>query len=373
MKPLRVLEVVGNAEMGGVERHVAALALHMRGDAEVAGVVVPGEGPFVDLLRQHALPVYPIAMPPWGMQYHALADLCDLIRTLQIDLVHTHYGMGHPCGQTAAVLCGVPGVATVHGCWINSEEVMLPAMYGTHLICVCYAGRTSATDMGIPAEGVSVVYNGVDIERFTPASDVIERGMAIRRQFGIADEQRLVGFVGRLSWEKGPQHFVGAAPLVLESIPDVTFILAGNGDPGVDAEMRALAAPLGERFVFTGLLDDIPAIDAVLDVVVSTSLSEGTPLALIEAMAMGKPVVAPSVGGVPELIHHEETGLLVPCGDEPAIAAAIMRLLNDPGKAQRLGMQAQAEARHHFSIETMARETAGVLRSVYDHYTPVRK
>ena len=159
--------------------------------------------------------------------------------------------------------------------------------------------------------------------------------------------------VGRLSKQKAPQYFVQAMPAVLESVPDVRFLIVGDGE--LKSKVIRLSNKLGveEKVSFLGFREDIPEILEILDVFVLSSLWEGLGRSLTEAMVMGCPVVATRVEGVPELVVGGETGILVQPKDPDSLAQGIVELITDSVKARKMGQAAREKVLHDFSAEQM--------------------
>ncbi len=206
------------------------------------------------------------------------------------------------------------------------------------------------------ARRVERIHNGVDVEVWTPTALPGEAP-----PFDVSAGAPTVGFVGRLSKEKGALVFVRTAARVLAQTPTARFVVAGDGPQA--AEARALAHALGVDAAITFIgrqpLTAMPALYRALDVVLSTSHTEGMPNTLLEALATGRPVVATAVGGVSELIEHERHGLLAADGDVEALATHTCRLLRDPDLAARLGLNGRARVTAEFSFSARtARMTA---------------
>ncbi len=172
----------------------------------------------------------------------------------------------------------------------------------------------------------------------------------------------LIGRIARLQPEKGMEVFLTAAARVLPLFPGARFLVVGDGP--LRGELEALARSLGlkEHAHFLGFRSDVPALMKLLDVLVVSSLSDGAPLVVLEAMEAEVPVVASAVGGVPDQIRHEEEGLLVPPSDPAALGDALLRLLRDPGFARRLGEAGRRRAASEFGYEAMVRKVETVYR-----------
>lgn len=185
---------------------------------------------------------------------------------------------------------------------------------------------------------------------------------AARRALGLAPDGLAVGIVGRLIEQKGIADAIDAFARVAPGRAGVELLIAGEGPARRALERRAATSPSGERVRFLGWRSDRQAVMCALDLLMAPSLREGFGLAVLEAMALGIPVIATRVGGLSELVAEGETGLLVPPADPPALAAALHRMLEDPALRRRLGEAGRARARRDFTIGRMAEETLAVYR-----------
>jgi glycosyltransferase involved in cell wall biosynthesis len=229
---------------------------------------------------------------------------------------------------------------------------------------------TNAVANGI-GEGTHVrtIPDGIDLERFNPNVS----GVRIRRELGLADDECLVGFVGRLDPWKGADVFVQAAAEVVHKRKDARFLVCGGELPGHERYadgLRRLARDLGveDRMLFTGWkyrLDDIPEVMAALDVMVHTSIRpEPFGLVLIEAMATAKPIVAADDGGVREVVEPEVSALLARPGDHQAFAEAILQILSDLSRAKAMGRAGRARAEALFEVGAYVRRVEAVYEEV---------
>jgi protein-tyrosine-phosphatase len=204
------------------------------------------------------------------------------------------------------------------------------------------------------------IHNGIDLGRMTP----IQTPPEVRRELGLDDASLVIGAVGRLAPVKGHASFLEAAKLIVQEEPRARFLIVGNGP--LQRHLRAQAAQLGvsEACLFLGDRADVYDLVSAMDVFVLPSLNEGIPMALLEAMALNRPVVATDVGGVPEVLEHRVTGLLVSPGDPRGLADACLNLLANPAWAGRLGQQARHAVESRFTLERSGRELVEAYRSV---------
>jgi len=353
----RVLEVVGNAIVGGMEACVVRLVERLPRDRFTVTVMCPFESRVTDQLRSFDVEVLITPMPedpPWS----SILMACALVKAGAIDVLHAHMANAHLLAGLAGRLCNKPVVTTIHSRSVSPLDVEVHRAAGTHVSVVCKHSYFHALSMGVNAAQLSCVPNGVDTEVFKPA----QGGDAdLRRHFGMADGAPLIGFVGRLSIEKGPEVFLRSVLLMRGAMPSARFVVVGDGP------MRQQLVQFIDRFgladctYLAGLREDMPAVYRQLDAVVSTSNTEGLPLALMEAMASGLPIIATRVGGVPDLVEQGSTGWLVGPRDFEAVASQVTRLFEVPGVAQQMGRQARMRALERFSIGDSVERTAELL------------
>lgn len=209
---------------------------------------------------------------------------------------------------------------------------------------------------------LTTIHNSIDLPRIVPRRSVSE----VRRELGLDENRPVIGSAGRMVPVKGYDTFLHAAKEILASAPEAAFLLAGDGP--VFEEIKALATRLGisDRIVFPGFREDVVDVLNCLDIFVISSYHEGIPTVLLEAMALGKPVVSTAVGGIIEVIDSGVTGLLVEPGDSLAMASACRRLINDNSLTARLGKSAREAVENRFTAEKQAGKVARIYRQLMD-------
>lgn len=291
-----------------------------------------------------------------------------LIRTLvvkhNVDVLHPHGYKSDLYAYAAVWPNRVALVATSHN-W--PSELLTMRLYAAldrvalrgfdKVVVVSDAVADILRRWGVAPDKVSTIFNGVDIERFKEATPTLRHEIA-------PQDHSLVGFVGRLVPGKGGELLLRAAQKVLAVHRKTTFVLVGDGPSRRGWETLATELGIGQHVTFAGVRDDMPGVYASLDIVVLPSLIESMPMCLLEAMAAGKPVIATRVGAVPKLIIPEQTGLLFDSADVNGLATHILRLLEDPELACRLGQNGRAHASRHFSAEAMAKSYRGQYEKV---------
>lgn len=329
---MRVLHVSGPAR-GGIARHIEQLC----GGLSPAGV----EGRLVSVVVSPA----------------SLLSLTREIRRGRWDLVHCHGFQGGAVGRTAAALAGVPAILTIH----NTLQISAPVRLGAKVTEKWLAGRTARwvavsaylrnyarQELGVPPEKMETILNGVDFPPEIPP-----------RQ-----ERPVLGTVARLIPAKGVDVFLRAVQLLRPEIPELKALVVGEGPEG--ARLRTMSRDLGLESIveFLGYREDVAEQLGRMAVFVLPTRSEGLGISVLEAMARGVPVIASAVGGVPELVRHQVTGLLVRPGEYGAIARGARRLLADREGAETLRKNAYREVAANFSARAMLEQTAATYRRV---------
>lgn len=385
--PLRVARVITRLNIGGPSYHVALLAagLHQHGYQTdlLAGTPDKREGDMSDYAL--GLGIQPLAVPGLGRNPHPHADLQALlwlfghfIRT-RPTIVHSHQSKAGALARVAARLARVPVVAhTFHGSGfgvfsnsrvrasvIAAERFL--ARLSTVLIVLGDKQLEDYLAAGIaPRSKLRVVPLGLDLTPFEQAGQ--HRGQ-LRAELGIPPDAPVIGVASRLVAIKGVDGFIRAAAALSGELPEAHWIVAGDGDARPDLERLAAEVGLPSRLHFLGWRRDLPRVYADLDLMVLPTVMdfEGTPVAVIEAMAAGVPIVATDVGGVSQLVRQQETGVLVPAQSVDALMDAIRALLADRQLAQRLAQQGRqlALSRHRGTrlVEDVSRVYAQVLEA----------
>jgi len=343
---IQVLEVIGNAIVGGTEHHVESLVRHLPPDRFAVTALCPFESAFTRRLRRSDVEVVVAPMPDEPLSA-SIRTACARIRAHAIDVLHAHLPNAHALAGIAGRLARKPVLATLHGHRIGRLDLETHRRAGTHLSVVCRQSYFEALALGVGAKRLSCNPNGVDNDLFRPRPRPAD---GLRAALGIPAAAPVVGFLGRLSPEKGPEVFLEAAALATSRLPDVRFVLVGDGPLAAPLAAAVARRRLPHRVHLAGLRHDVPALLNELDVLVSSSHSEAMPLAVMEAMSCGLAVVATRVGGVPDMIEDGVSGWLVEPGDAAALAARVVQVLETPGERERLGRAARARAIVHMDL-----------------------
>ncbi|NNL84848.1 MAG: glycosyltransferase family 4 protein [Myxococcales bacterium] len=322
---------------------------------------VSGPGPLLDGLRAEGIAVHTVAnarrIDP-GQDLRTLLAYIRLFRREEFDLVHTHNPKVNVLASIAARAARVPRVvSTLHGLyshdgqraavrklWRGFESV--GARCADLVLCQSAEDvRTARWSRIVPDENLRRLGNGVDLARFDPRRFGREDRLALRRRFGIAENERVIGFVGRLVREKGIEDLLEAA----RELPRTRLLLVGPDERGAKADgldPTAFSAHASARWL--GLRRDLPPIYATFDTFVLPSHREGFPRSLVESAAMGIPAVATDIRGCREVIAPGETGCLVPPHSPTELMCALRAMLRDPIRRASWGRAARRRAEAHF-------------------------
>lgn len=379
----RVLRIIGRLNVGGPAIHTVLLT-QLLDPAQyktllVSGVEGPTEGSMRYLAEERG--VEPRIVPEMGREISlrhdivALFKLIALMRREKPDIIHTHTAKAGTLGRTAA-LVGLFGrrkriYHTFHGhvfhgyfsprktrVFIRIEQIL--GRYTDRLIAVSERTKEDLVAYKIaPADKITVVPLGLDLDPFT----VCERYRGeLRRELQLPEDAVLIGLVARLVPIKGIHDFLEAAACVAAGYPQAVFLIVGDGEMRQELEEHARALGLQERVLFLGYRKDLPRIYADLDIVALSSLNEGLPVSLIEAMASECVVVSTSVGGVPNLIQDGETGFLVPPQNPGALAMALEEALAQPERWDEIGIRARQSALERFHVRRLVADIETLYR-----------
>ena len=364
---------------GGAEQVFATLLQRLDPDRFEVVVACHGLGSMVETYRRHATHVWSLDLVNLRRP-GTVRQLAALMRESRTDLVHTHLWTADVLGGLAARLAGVRRVvSSVAGAYflpIDVTGVRRARRLGlSRVFRLIYRGcdrviapsRYIADDLltrpgiRVPSERVRVIENGVDVDDVDRVTRAAGHGSSVR--WGDGDPR--IAVVANFFPIKGHRFLVRAIPAVLGVYPDARFVLAGEGESRADIAALAATLGVGNRVTFTGEISDALDLMRASDLVVLPSLSEGLPITLVEALALGRPVVTTGAGGIPEVVEDGVTARVVPPRDADALAGAILELLADRTRAERLGAQARAVARDRFSADRMIRRTEALYLELH--------
>jgi len=374
----RILLVAPPAS-GGLARHVSFLASGLAEDGYEVAVASDAEGRIAESAREQNQPVYAVDCGTnGGVSRTAFQSikLAQAIADFGAQIVHSHsFGASIAAAMASLVTRGVGFVATLHN-YPPGTTTMVPEHVGhrwavgvlvqrAHRIITVSEALRRDLVMAFPdaMQKCLTIPNGIDTKA-TPTRDADE----VRRGLGVPDAAPLLGVVARLAPQKGVLEFLDAARRIVDADPSVRCVVAGDGPLMQELEDRRATLGLEAHVQLLGYIDWVRELIGALDLLVIPSLSEGSSVVAMEAMALGKPVVATDVGGVAEVVIDGETGRVVEPGDPEALARAVNELLTDRAGATAMGERGRTRARSHFDVADMLERTKAVYADVLrDH------
>ncbi len=373
---LRVLHLNTEPSWRGGEQQVYYLheGLLRRGHASTV-VAQPGK-PLAERVAANGLggPGRLVEMRMRGeADVRAIARLAALMQRGRYDVVQMHTSHAHTLGVLAAGLLG----SSRRPRTIVSRRVDFSIYRRSFLglnglkyrhgvdryVTVSHAIRRVLIDDGLDPDRISCVHSGIDVGRFDAEPTAAERA-ALRAELGAPGDGPLIGNVAWFADHKGQIYLVEATPAIVAAHPDARVVLIGDGELRETLETRARELGVGEKILFPGWRNDVPACLKSLDLFVMSSHLEGLGTSVLDAMAAGTPVVGTAAGGIPESVIDGETGLLVPVRDPDALAAAVVRMLDDPDLAARCREAARRRVMERFSVDAMVEGTIAVYREL---------
>lgn len=370
-RQLRVLLALGPA-VGGMAQHVCGLLRGLdrsRFDLALAG---PRGEPAAEMASGLSCATHALRFgSSLSRMLVAATRLAGLMRREGYDIIHAH---GYSAAGAAAVACRMTGrarlVCTLHNFMTATTAqpvagrrarwlLGLIARRAERLITVSDSLHGQLDPIAAAESKLVTIHNGIDLGAFAHGDPA-----AARRELGVPEHCTVIGMVARLAAQKGPLDFVRAAAIAGAKYPHIRLALIGDGPLRPQVQGLALQLGIGDRLTLAGHRADAAALTQAFDIAVVASLSEGSSLTAMEAMAWGRPVVATAVGGVREVVADGQTGLLVPPADPQALGEAICSLLADPQRAQAMGEAGRQRIEREFSLARMIERTEEVYLSV---------
>ncbi|RJP68190.1 MAG: glycosyltransferase family 1 protein [Candidatus Abyssobacteria bacterium SURF_17] len=360
---IRTLHINDQSTWRGGERQVLYLLTGLKERGHHAELVAQPGSVLGERAKAEGIPAYPIRMRGEADVF-AAAKISRLIGREQVDIVHMHTAHAHTLGCLACVFNRRPicVVSRRVDFPINRKPFGLPALKYRwrvdHYIAISQAVKDILIAGGVNEDTVSIVHSGVGAPKVEGSRE------EFRRALGIAPEEKLVGTVGALVDHKGHRFLIEAAPQVLSKAPQTKFIMVGDGE--LMPSLRSLASKLNvdNAIMFAGFQPGIHKYIGAFDVFVAPSHMEGLNTSILDAMMLGRPVIGTTAGGIPEIIEHGKTGLLVPPKDPAALAEAIVTLVTEPGKAEKLALAGQGRVQQRFTADHMVEGTIAVYEKL---------
>lgn len=366
MTAKHVLHVTYDMNIGGTEQVIRNLVLGLDPRQYRSSVLcIDGHiGPWGEQLQQAGISHHKLARKP-GFDLRLIQQIRQLVVREQVDIVHAHQYTPFTYGWFGTCLTGKPVIFTEHGRFYpdvssTKRRLINPVlqMRTAAITSISAATRQALVDYeNFSASKIEVIYNGISDSACT-------RDAALAARMGFEPGQIVLGTISRLDPIKNQTMLLRAFARCLHRYPQVKLLLVGDGPSRGELEALVDALQIRHAVVFTGFQPNPQQYLALMDVFLLPSLSEGTSMTLLEAMCFSKPSLATAVGGTPEIIKHEVSGLLVPNDDETALADSMARLVESDALRNALGAQARREYEDRFTVSAMAHQYEALYQRV---------
>ena len=371
MNKKKVLQLISSIGFFGAENVIAELVTELAASEfePIIGVIRNLKNPHLELIdfarKNNIESVIFEAQRQFDLQ--TIASIRNFIKENNVDIIQTHGYKSNFYAIFAALFENVHLLATCHP-WIKTsprgkayakiDKLLLKKF--RRIVAISDQVKKEILDAGIPDNKISIIDNGINLLRFEEQFDTKE----IRKQFGIPLESQVIGTVGRLDLEKGHHILLEAAKIVIQKNPSTFFVIVGDGYLKNDLKSRAEQLKIEDHILLPGIIKEVPKILSVFDVFVLPSLTEGLPMALLEAMAAKKPVIASRVGAIPKVIIDNETGILIKPGNANELSKAVIDLLQDKFKADLITKNAYNKIVQEFSSSRMAKQYINIYENM---------
>ncbi len=372
MRKINICQVVNNLDSGGLEKVVISLLNNLDpARFNLSIICLDGEGALFSQIDTSR--VRPLILEKAGVNLlvvsvspRSLLQIRRFIRENQIDIIHAHnWGPLTYTGFATLLQRERPRIVYTEHNQINRATPWQTAKFDLYIqnadkvVVVSRDLKRFFEEKLHLQSDVEVIYNGISGERYK-----LEEDPEFRRALPVEADDFICGTAVVLSEQKGLSYLIETAKIVCAQEPKIKFLLAGDGPLRAQLEAQAVDAGLGDSFTFLGYRSDIPLLVSCFDIYVLSSLWEGLPLCLIEALAIGKPVVATRVGGNPELVEEGVNGFIVPPRDPQALADRILTIYQDEGLRTSMRQTNVIKFKEQFSLETMIRQYSDLYRSL---------
>lgn len=368
---MKVLEVIRQGEIGGGESHVIDLVRCLRSHEDVEPVVLAfTDGPMITLLRGEGFRCHVIPTSR-AFDVRAMMAVRQLIKSEGISLVHAH---GSRAATNIMLVCrrlGIPYIYTVHGWSFHEGQSALIfklrqlserwlCSSARRVICVSTSNfATGRNAFGLDASRTTVIENGINLKRFDADGTYPD----VRSELGLGANDFVVAFICRITAQKGPLDYVRAIEQASQSCPQLRGLMVGEGDMAAEVDAYIEAHGLSDIIIRQPFRSDVPALLAAADVFCLPSLWEGLSIAMLEAMAMRRPIVVTMTDGARDVIVDGQNALVVPPQHPSELAKAFLKYANDSDLCRRMGTAAHALVQQRFDAQRVADRVHEIYQS----------
>ncbi|MBU1862135.1 MAG: glycosyltransferase family 4 protein [Candidatus Omnitrophica bacterium] len=365
---MKILFLTTHLNVGGVSTYVTTLAKHLK-QKGVEVVCASAGGTLLSELDRNGIKHYTIPIQTKNELHikllFAFFKILEIIDKEGITHLHAHTRVAQVLGAVLKKIRNIEFITTCHGFFKRRLFRKIFPAWGDKIIAISDPVREHlVNDFKVSKSKISLVYNGVEPEKFEVNLSSFDKE-ELRRYYNVGEEGLIVGGISRLEKIKGYQSLIRCIPQVLAQHPKIKFVLIGEGKYKAKLMKLARKLDIEDKLVFTGKVEDVDVVLELIDIFVLPSVSsEGFGLAVLEAMAAGKPIIVSNLGGVYALVKEGVNGWLLPPGDISALATAINRLIEDPTLLKSMGENSRQIAREVFSIEKMTESIINVYKEL---------
>ena len=372
-KKIHVMQVTFGMPIGGMERVIIDLCRYIDPDRYRFSICCTSvRGPLADLIEAEGVPIIYCENQSRVAKYLRGLELSRVFRKSDIDILHTHHMPAFIDTVIGTRFARVPVLINTDHCKNYPDKKHLMVMermasyFADEIVAVSNHTRHEMIHYEkIRPEKVSVIYNGVNIKltRNEPPE-------VLRKEIGLKMDDFVIGTVGRAVDQKGFDLLLRSVPYILKQFPDTKFVIVGGGEREQDLKRLASELKISGQVIFTSWRRDAVDLIQTFDVFALTSVFEGMPMVLLEAMALSKPIVATSVGGVPEVVQNGYSGSVIDRRDPELLAKALMELIHDQDLAQKMGSHGRIRYEQYFTAEKMASSYEKLYRKYLERKRP---
>jgi glycosyltransferase involved in cell wall biosynthesis len=368
---IRVLECIRQGQIGGGESHLLSLSTNLDKGVFEPIVLSFTDGPMIDILKEKGIQTH-IIFTERPFNIFIWKKVKKLIKENEIDIIHAHGTRANSNVFWAAKSLNIPLIYTIHGWSFHDDQKPLVKKFrilsekfltsrANLNISVSESNKQSGQKY-IRSFSSTVVNNGIDQEKFNPTKSFT----SIRQELGIDKDTTLLLFIARFTAHKQPLTLIRAFADVVKKLPALKLLMVGDGDEKSAALVLAKELSIEKNIIFLPFRQDVPAILNAADIFILPSLWEGLPIGLLEAMSMGKAVIATKVDGTSEIVKHQDNGFLIDVNNlQHNLAEAIILLASDSQLRQKFGANAIETVKHHFNAASMTRQIENIYSSLH--------
>ncbi len=364
---MRIAYIVHSLNLGGTERLAADMSLALKDSFDMSIVCLDEPGIWAEQVREKGVAVTCLYRQP-GLDFRMASGLASYARQRRIDLFHAHQCTPWFYAGLSRLLCPAPKLVFEEHGRLYPEVLNKRRKWFNRFVLQKLTHRVTAVSSdvkqrlidyeGVCPDRIQVVYNGV--KPAPPVSDADKK--ALRRRFGFSDQDIIAGCVGRLDPIKNLPLFINALKTARAACPDLKGIIIGDGP--LYSELKTLVKTLDmqDHIRFTGYRKDAAFLIHIMDIYTLVSFSEGTSMALLEAMSAGVPAIVTRVGGNPEIVVHDQTGWMILSDDPSALTAALTNAASDVTKRHSLGRNARNRFLESFTFDRMIQQYSSIYK-----------